>query len=122
MTPTQRLSGFSSCSCHHPPHPPTHPHPTHTCTQTREYFIAADEEVWDYAPFAGEMCGGTLVNFTDNANKFVAPGPDRIGRKYIKARYVEYTDASFTQKKVRGKSLQPGLVVPFGLPPRTVRC
>lgn len=71
-------------------------------TQTREYFIAVEEVVWDYAPFGGEMCGGSLVNFSDNAKTFVEPGPDRIGRKYIKALYVEYTDASFTQKKVGG--------------------
>jgi hypothetical protein len=48
------------------------------------------------------MCGGSLVNFTDNAKTFVEPGPDRIGRKYVKALYVEYTDATFKQKKVRG--------------------
>jgi hypothetical protein len=70
------------------------------CCQTREYFIAAEEVVWDYAPFNGEMCGGSLVNFSDNAKTFVEAGPDRIGRKYIKALYVEYTDATFTQKKV----------------------
>lgn len=58
--------------------------------------------VWDYAPFGGEMCGGSLVNFSDNAKTFVEPGPDRIGRKYVKALYVEYTDATFTQKKVGG--------------------
>lgn len=61
--------------------------------------------MWDYAPFGGEMCGGSLVNFSDNAKTFVEPGPDRIGRKYVKALYVEYTDATFTQKKVGGRRL-----------------
>lgn len=74
--------------------------------QTREYFIAAEEEVWDYVPFGGEMCGGSKVNFSDNAKTFVQPGPDRVGNKYLKARYVEYTDATFTQKKVRGNGIQ----------------
>lgn len=69
-------------------------------SQTREYFVAAEEVVWDYAPFNGEMCGGTLVPFSDNAKTFVEPGPDKIGRKYIKALYVEYTDATFKEKKV----------------------
>lgn len=57
--------------------------------------------MWDYVPFGGEMCGGSKVNFSDNAKTFVQPGPDRVGNKYLKARYVEYTDATFTQKKVR---------------------
>lgn len=57
--------------------------------------------MWDYAPFNGEMCGGTLVPFSDNAKTFVEPGPDKIGRKYVKALYVEYTDATFKEKKVR---------------------
>lgn len=70
--------------------------------QTREYFIAAEEVVWDYAPFNGEMCGGTLVPFSDNAKTFVEAGPDKIGRKYVKALFVEYTDATFKEKKVRG--------------------
>jgi hypothetical protein len=68
--------------------------------QTREYFIAAEPEVWDYVPFGGEMCGGSKVNFSDNAKTFLEPGPDRIGNKYLKALYVEYTDATFKTRKV----------------------
>jgi hephaestin len=60
--------------------------------------------VWDYAPFGGEMCGGSLVNFSDNAATFVQPGPDRIGRKYVKALYVEYTDGTFKEKKVLARA------------------
>lgn len=98
------LTGFGSgCVCFDwlpcpQPAPPCYP-------QTREYFIAAVEEVWDYAPFGGEMCGGSLVNFSDNAKTFLEPGPDRVGRKYVKALYVEYTDATFTQKKVGPASI-----------------
>jgi hypothetical protein len=58
------------------------------------------QEAWDYVPFGGEMCGGSKVNFSDNAKTFVEPGPDRIGAKYLKALYVEYTDATFTTRKV----------------------
>jgi hypothetical protein len=72
-----------------------------SCLQTREYFIAAVVEAWDYVPFGGEMCGGSKVNFSDNAKTFVEPGPDRIGNKYLKAMYVEYTDATFKTRKVR---------------------
>lgn len=69
--------------------------------QTRTYYIAAEEKVWDYAPFGGEMCGGSLVNFSDSAATFLVPGKDRVGRKYLKALYVEYEDDTFTRPKVR---------------------
>ncbi|WIA14174.1 hypothetical protein OEZ85_002716 [Tetradesmus obliquus] len=69
--------------------------------RTREYFIAAVPEVWDYVPFGGEMCGGSKVNFSDNAKTFVEAGPERIGSKYLKALYVEYTDATFKTRKRR---------------------
>uniref|UniRef100_A0A3B4B1Y7 ferroxidase n=1 Tax=Periophthalmus magnuspinnatus TaxID=409849 RepID=A0A3B4B1Y7_9GOBI len=52
--------------------------------ETREIFIAAEEEVWDYAP--------TL---------YVSRGAQRIGSRYKKARYVEYTDNSFMTKMLR---------------------
>lgn len=79
------------------------PNPDSSCAlspQVREYFLSADVVEWDYAPEEGELCGGSKVNFSEAANVFLAPGPDRIGRKYLKAVYVEYTDATFTQKKV----------------------
>jgi hypothetical protein len=76
--------------------------------QTREYFIAAVPEVWDYVPFGGEMCGGSKVNFSDNAKTFVEAGPDRIGSKYLKALYVEYTDATFKTRKVGASGQQAG--------------
>lgn len=41
------------------------------------------------------------VPFSDNAKTFVQPAAGRIGRKYLKARYVEFTDATFKTRKVR---------------------
>src|SRR5882757_8903613 len=62
---------------------------------TRSYFIAADEVVWDYAPSNGiNLITGEP--FDDQANVFVQPGPQRIGSKYWKALYREYTDGTFT--------------------------
>jgi len=66
---------------------------------TRTYFIAADEVVWDYAPLGFNNITGQP--FDDAANVFVQNGPDRIGSKYIKALYREYTDASFLHLKPR---------------------
>lgn len=68
--------------------------------KVRKYHIGAVREEWDYAPFGGEMCGSKLVPFSDNAKVFVERGPTRIGRKFLKARYVEFTDATFTKRKV----------------------
>uniref|UniRef100_A0A8D3DF55 ferroxidase n=1 Tax=Scophthalmus maximus TaxID=52904 RepID=A0A8D3DF55_SCOMX len=60
--------------------------------EVRQYFIAAEEEVWDYAP--------TLP--TDGeADMFVTRGRDRIGSRYKKVRYVEYVDNTFLTKMLR---------------------
>ncbi|MED6242927.1 hypothetical protein ATANTOWER_012131, partial [Ataeniobius toweri] len=60
--------------------------------ELRQFFIAAEEEVWDYAP--------TLPSESE-ADTFVTRGPNRIGSRYKKARYVEYTDNTFTTKMLR---------------------
>uniref|UniRef100_A0A3P9H7K2 ferroxidase n=1 Tax=Oryzias latipes TaxID=8090 RepID=A0A3P9H7K2_ORYLA len=64
-------------------------HETKPAYKLREYFIAAQEQVWNYAP-----------NFPkeSEAQTFVGNGPDRIGSSYKKVRYVEYTDSSFRKK------------------------
>jgi manganese oxidase len=55
--------------------------------KTRRYYIAAEPELWDYAP-AGrdEMCGVTL------------PPPLLANRTGSKLRYIQYTDATFTTR------------------------
>jgi len=72
----------------------TPPRPPSTTTsyvgQTREYWIQAEDVLWDYAPsFPTNVCTGQP--FDDTANVFVAPGPDRIGHRYFKAVYRGYT-------------------------------
>src|SRR6185503_18098571 len=68
-----------------------------TATQTRTYYIAADEVVWDYAPQGKNMITGQP--FGDDENVFVGQGTHRIGSKYKKALYREYTDATFKKLK-----------------------
>lgn len=66
---------------------------------TRNYYIAAEETLWDYAPSypKNPMHDGA---FTEDEKIFVeGNGRDRIGHRYFKARYVEYTDGSFTHAK-----------------------
>jgi hephaestin len=67
--------------------------------KVRTYYIAADEVAWDYAPSGKNMITGEA--FDDEANVFVAAGPDRIGHVYMKSLYREYTDASFSTLKPR---------------------
>ncbi|XP_035766641.1 ceruloplasmin [Neolamprologus brichardi] len=57
--------------------------------EQRQYFIAAEEEVWDYAP---------TVPTDGAAETFVTRGRNRIGSRYKKVRYVEYTDNTFMTK------------------------
>jgi hypothetical protein len=66
--------------------------------KVREHFIAAETVEWDYAPFGGEMCTGSLTNFSEGAATFLGDAPERLGRRYLKARYVAYTDDTFTRK------------------------
>jgi manganese oxidase len=70
---------------------------TNYVAQTRTYYIAAEDVVWDYAPSGINQITGEA--FDDVANVFVANGPDRIGKRYIKALYREYTDGTFRHRK-----------------------
>ncbi len=73
--------------------------PASTAGKVRNYYVAADEIEWDYAPsginqFTGKMFEGVAANF-------VKSGPHRIGKVYRKAVYREYTDGAFTHLKPR---------------------
>jgi hypothetical protein len=68
-------------------------------SDTREYYIAADEVEWDYAPLGINNISGAA--FSPEENVFVQQGPQRIGKVYRKALYREYTDATFTTLKTR---------------------
>uniref|UniRef100_A0A8C9TF17 Coagulation factor VIII-like n=1 Tax=Scleropages formosus TaxID=113540 RepID=A0A8C9TF17_SCLFO len=59
-----------------------------------EHYIAAEEVVWDYAP-----------ELTIRSLNYVVRGPQRIGKVYKKAAYVEYTDKTFRVRKTTEKSL-----------------
>ncbi|KAI4828787.1 hypothetical protein KUCAC02_022862 [Chaenocephalus aceratus] len=65
--------------------------------ELRPFFIAAEEDIWDYAP----------IPPTDgDAEQFVTRGRNRIGSRYKKVRYVEYTDNTFTTKMLRSPEEQ----------------
>ncbi|KAM3867146.1 coagulation factor VIII [Diretmus argenteus] len=67
-------------------------------SKTWVHYIAAEEITWDYAPHLtpadSELQSG-----------FFPASPHRLGFQYNKVVYVEYTDASFTQRKHTDKTL-----------------
>jgi len=68
----------------------------------RYYYIMADEVVWDYAPsYPNNPLTGE--EFDEDANVFLSDD-SYIGRKYIKALYIEYTDNTFSTVKERPAS------------------
>jgi manganese oxidase len=67
--------------------------------RVRTYYVAADEVVWDYAPEGMDHMTGKP--FAGYAKVHTESGPHRIGTKYLKAIYREYTDDTFQTLKPR---------------------
>lgn len=65
----------------------------------RNYYIAADEVEWDYAPSGKNGITGT--EFTGIPGRYMNAGPGRIGHVWHKAIYREYTDSTFKTLKPR---------------------
>ncbi|HLG06548.1 MAG TPA: multicopper oxidase domain-containing protein [Gemmatimonadales bacterium] len=66
---------------------------------TRTYYVAADEVVWDYAPTDSNLITGRPWEGFDPV--VMVSAPDRIGRKFKKAIFREYTDSTFATLKPR---------------------
>ncbi|KAK3576332.1 hypothetical protein CHS0354_039739 [Potamilus streckersoni] len=65
----------------------------------RTYYIAAEEVEWNYGPGGLNLFDGGNLNATGSASAgYFTPSATRIGGKYKKAKYVEYTDCTFTTK------------------------
>eukprot|EP00794_Sanderia_malayensis_P014202 gene14202-15684_t len=68
----------------------------------REYFIAAEEVEWDYGPSGMNYFDGGKLNASGSSSAvFFERSSNRIGGRYKKAIFVEYTDSSFTVRKQR---------------------
>ncbi len=70
----------------------------------RTYYVAADEVEWDYAPTGMDRMTGKP--FEGYAKVHTERGPHRIGTKYLKACYREYTDGTFHTLKPRAPDQQ----------------
>jgi len=67
--------------------------------KVRNYYVAADEVEWNYAPDGiNKMMG---MKFEGYPKVFAEQGPHRIGTTYRKAVYREYSDDTFTKLKPR---------------------
>lgn len=78
----------------------------------RQYYIAADDVVWDYAPSGSDQISG--APWSEFQRRFMERGPAVIGRAYKKALFREYTDATFTTLKPRDPdSAYLGMVGPL---------
>uniref|UniRef100_A0A8C4VYJ8 ferroxidase n=1 Tax=Gopherus evgoodei TaxID=1825980 RepID=A0A8C4VYJ8_9SAUR len=64
----------------------------------RTYYIAAEEVEWDYAPNKTWALSDKDASY---GKIFVSPGKGRIGSKYKKVVYREYTNGEFTEHKLR---------------------
>jgi len=102
-----RLSRLAICAvlaataCEHDEHREAHSPPAQPTApgQVRRYYIAADEVIWDYAPSGRNLITGQP--FDARARVYVTAGKHRLGSKYRKALYREYTDATFSTLKPR---------------------
>jgi manganese oxidase len=56
--------------------------------ETRQYYIAAEDVTWDYAPSGRDLIHGGII-----------PKPWTSQTRFPKTRYVEYTDRTFTIPK-----------------------
>ena len=63
-------------------------------TKTRRYYIAAEPELWDYAPQDSDPVMGRPL-----------PPPLAAKRKVAKLRYVQYTDETFQAKVIQNPRL-----------------
>jgi len=65
----------------------------------RHYYVGIDEVEWDYAPGPVNNCSG--LPFAYPEAKYTARSAKRIGSKYLKSVFREYTDATFQVLKPR---------------------
>ncbi|XP_033372729.1 ceruloplasmin isoform X2 [Parus major] len=76
--------------------------PSHNeSTKIRQYFIAAEEIIWNYGPSAVNHFTGQELIVDSESHIFFKQSETRIGGSYKKAIYKEYTDGSFTEYKKR---------------------
>ncbi|XP_019108749.1 hephaestin-like protein 1 isoform X2 [Larimichthys crocea] len=90
------------CTRHGEKNTHNHQHKHTQPTKIVQYFISAEEIEWDYSPERDwEMENHHTTSEDSPGNIFVEKGPNKIGSRYKKVVYREYTDESFKVQKKR---------------------
>ncbi|XP_036395942.1 coagulation factor V [Megalops cyprinoides] len=76
-------------------------------SQEWTYYIAAEEVIWDYAPTMAEYID------SDYKSKYLKSSSDRIGQKYKKAVFTQYTDETFKERaENKQRKMETGILGP----------
>lgn len=81
-----------------------------TQDQPREYYIAAEEVEWDYAPQNKNLI--TNAPFSPEELVFMKSDTNRIGRIYTKARYILYKDITYSVPLTTSEQAEMGILGP----------
>ncbi|XP_052471931.1 ferroxidase HEPHL1 isoform X1 [Carassius gibelio] len=65
---------------------------------TRTYYIAINEENWNYAPSGRNLINNMSIDRDEHASGFLVNGATRIGSIYKKALYRQYTDETYSSE------------------------
>lgn len=82
----------------------------------RVYYVQAEDQIWDYTPLGRNVCddsdfGSDELIFTqaqlpvDLGDEFRGTEGYTIGSRYLKSRYVQYTDETFTTQVDREENM-----------------
>ncbi|KAL2096234.1 hypothetical protein ACEWY4_008382 [Coilia grayii] len=70
-----------------------------TSGRERHYYISAEEEEWDYGPLGyNNFTGKPLTEPDSDAEVYFGQRGGALGGRYLKARYVSFTDDTFMQR------------------------
>ncbi|KAM9333121.1 ferroxidase HEPHL1 [Pholidichthys leucotaenia] len=65
----------------------------------RDYYLAAEKVLWSYAPSEKDLINNVSLTDSDSASIFFGRDDGRIGGRYMKVIYKEYTDGTFSTVK-----------------------
>ncbi|XP_051521589.1 hephaestin-like protein 1a isoform X2 [Myxocyprinus asiaticus] len=88
--------------------------PTEVPGIKRHFYIAAEEVYWDYAPSKMNYMENTTLTKPDSDSEvYFSHDGGKLGGKYLKARYISYTDGTFTNKThIAGSDVHLGILGP----------
>ncbi|XP_051718059.1 ferroxidase HEPHL1-like isoform X3 [Ctenopharyngodon idella] len=88
--------------------------PTEAPGTERHFYIAAEEMEWDYASSGmNYMNNASLTKLDSDSEPYFSRDGGKLGGTYLKARYISYTDETFTTKThIAGSDMHLGILGP----------